>query len=60
MSGNQLSAEEERELYVLLKPQEGSLECVLEGLLRRIEQGLFSRMTIEEIESLAQRFPKRD
>lgn len=59
MSGVVLSADEEQELYVLLKPREGGMDGILEGLLQRIEKGLFSRMTIEEIESLARRFPGR-
>jgi hypothetical protein len=52
-----LSSDEERELYVILKPRESALEGQLEGLLRRIEKSLFSRLTIEEIEKLAERFP---
>jgi hypothetical protein len=52
-----LSSDEERELYILLKPQERTLQGPLDGLLRRIEKSLFSRLTIEEIEKLAERFP---
>jgi hypothetical protein len=52
-----LSIDEERELYVILKPRESTLRGQLEGLLRRIEKSLFSRLTIEEIEKLAERFP---
>ena len=52
-----LSSEEERELYVILKPREAALQPGLEGLLRRVEKSLFSRLTIEEIEKLAERFP---
>ena len=52
-----LSNDEERELYVILKPRESTLESQLDGLLRRIEKSLFSRLTIEEIEKLAERFP---
>ncbi|MGD0725747.1 MAG: hypothetical protein ABSB63_09310 [Spirochaetia bacterium] len=52
-----LSSDEERELYVILKPRESDLQGQLEGLLRRIEKSLFSRLTIEEIEKLAERFP---
>lgn len=57
MSGVVLSNDEERELYVFLKPRESALETHLDGLLRRIEKSLFSRLTIEEIERLAERFP---
>jgi hypothetical protein len=53
-----LSSDEERELYVLLKPRESALQSHLDGLLRRIEKSLFSRLTIEEIEELAERFPR--
>ncbi|HEY9595706.1 MAG TPA: hypothetical protein VHE79_14600 [Spirochaetia bacterium] len=53
-----LSAREEEELYVLLKPRESSLEGTLDGLLRRVEKELFGRMTIEQIEGLAARFPR--
>ena len=52
-----LSSDEERELYVILKPRESGLQAELGGLLRRIEKSLFSRLTIEEIENLAERFP---
>jgi hypothetical protein len=52
-----LSGGEEEELYVLLKPREGALSAALHDLLRRIERALFERLTIEEIEGLAGRFP---
>jgi hypothetical protein len=52
-----LTSDEERELYVILKPRESTLQGELDGLLRRIEKSLFSRLTIEEIEKLAERFP---
>ena len=52
-----LNGDEERELYVLLKPRESTLQGGLDALLRRIEKSLFSRLTIEEIEKLAERFP---
>jgi hypothetical protein len=52
-----LSSGEEEELYVLLKPREGALSNRLHELLRRIERVLFERMTVEEIENLAGRFP---
>jgi len=52
-----LSSDEERELYVILKPRESTLQGRLDGLLRRIEKSLFSRLTIEEMEKLAERFP---
>jgi len=51
-----LTGDEERELYVILKPRESSLQGRLDGLLRRIEKSLFGRLTIEEIEKLAERF----
>jgi hypothetical protein len=51
-----LSNDEEQELYVILKPRESGLESILDGVLRRIEKSLFSRLTIEEIEKLAERF----
>lgn len=51
-----LSAIEESELYVLLKPREARLSEPLDGLLRRIEKSLFDRLTIEEIEGLSARF----
>jgi hypothetical protein len=56
MSGVVLSNDEERELYVILKPRESALQGQLEELLRRIERSLFSRLTIGEIEKLAERF----
>jgi hypothetical protein len=52
-----LSEEEEKELYVILKPMEGGLTEPLDGLLRRVEHSLFGRLTVEEIENLASRFP---
>ena len=51
-----LSSREEEELYVLLKPRESSLDATLDDLLRRVEKELFARMTIEQIEMLADRF----
>jgi hypothetical protein len=56
MSGILLSDSEENELYVLLKPQETGLPEALKGLLRRVEQSLYGRLTIEEIERLSSRF----
>ena len=58
MSGVLLTEEDEMELYVILKPMEGGLAEPLEALLRRVEQSLFSRLTVEEIEILASRFPR--
>jgi hypothetical protein len=52
-----LSEEEEKELYVVLKPREGGLTGPLDELLRRVEQSLFSRLTVGEIEQLSARFP---
>jgi hypothetical protein len=57
VSGVVLTDDEEDELYVILKPRESELEGDLEALLRRIEKSLFGRLTIEEIEKLAHRFP---
>jgi len=53
-----LSRDEERELYIILKPRESILQGPLDSLLRRVEKSLFSRLTIEEIEKLAERFPR--
>ena len=58
MSGVTLTDEEEGELYVLLKPREEKLAAPLGELLRRIEQSLFRRLTIEEIERLGARFSR--
>ncbi len=52
-----LDPREQEELYVVLKPRENELPQVLGGVLRRIEQELFKRLTIEEMERLAARFP---
>jgi hypothetical protein len=52
-----LTTREEEELYILLKPRESGLPAPLDDLLRRIEKALFDRLTIEEIERLAVRFP---
>jgi hypothetical protein len=57
MSGVVLSEEEEKELYVVLKPREGGLTEPLDELLRRVEQALFRRLTVGEIEQLSARFP---
>ena len=60
MSAVELSAREEEELYIVLKPRESAVPKPLQDLLRRIEKSLFSRLTIEEIETLAARFsPER-
>jgi hypothetical protein len=53
-----LDAREQEELYVVLKPRENELADPLSGVLRRIEHALFQRMTIEELETLAERFRK--
>jgi hypothetical protein len=58
MNGVILSEEEEKELYVVLKPREGELTGPLDDLLRRVEQALFHRLTVGEIEQLSQRFPR--
>lgn len=57
MSEVGLDAREQEELYVFLKPVERELTAPLDALLRRIEQALFQRLTIEELERLAARFP---
>ena len=57
MSEVVLSEEEEKELYVVLKPREGELTGPLDELLRRVEQSLFRRLTVGEIEQLSARFP---
>jgi hypothetical protein len=56
MSDVILTHREQEELYVLLKPREDTMAEPLEGLLAKIEQALFQRLTIEEIEELAARF----
>jgi hypothetical protein len=56
VTGFILADREQEELYVLLKPREDVLTEPLEELLRRIEQALFQRLTIAEIEALASRF----
>jgi hypothetical protein len=56
MSDVILTHREQEELYVLLKPREDTMAAPLEGLLVKIEQALFQRLTIEEIEELAARF----
>ena len=52
-----LDAREQEELYVILKPREKEIVGQLGGLLRRLERALFQRLTIEEMEKLASRFP---
>ena len=56
MSDVILTHREQEELYVLLKPREETLAEPLEVLLSKIEQALFQRLTIEQIEELAARF----
>jgi hypothetical protein len=58
VSGVLLSEEDEKELYVILKPMEGGLAEPLDALLRRVERALFARLSVEEIENLASRFPQ--
>ncbi len=58
MSRVELTAKEEEELYVVLKPREGLLAEPLEELLRRVEKTLFDRLTIAEMERLRERFAK--
>jgi hypothetical protein len=56
VSGVTLTAVEEEAVYVLLKPLEQEIAAPLDGLLHRVEQALFDRLTIEQIERLAARF----
>ena len=51
-----LSEREIEELYVILKPREDSLGAALEELLARLEQTLYDRLTIDEMERLRLRF----
>jgi len=53
-----LDAREQEALYVVLKPREGRLPSPLRAVLRRVEQALFDRLTIEELEGLAARYPE--
>jgi len=52
-----LDPREQEELYIMLKLRESELHQSLASLLRRIEQQLFQRLTIEEMEKLASRIP---
>ena len=52
-----LESREEEALYVVLKPGEARLPEPLRALLRRVEQALFDRLTIEELEGLPARYP---
>ena len=56
MIGVQLTDQEERELYVLLKPREERLPEPLMALLDRLEKALYGRLTVEEMEGLTLRF----
>jgi len=58
VSGVLLTLRDEEELYVLLKPRENIQQGTLDDLLHRIEKALFDRLTIEQIEKLAARFPQ--
>ncbi len=53
-----LDGQEQEALYVVLKPREGRLPPPLRAVLRRVEQALFDRLTIEELEGLAARYPE--
>ncbi len=55
MSAAGLSEEEQAELYLLLKPREGGLAAPLVALLRGIENSLYGRLTIEQMEALRAR-----
>lgn len=48
------SPQEEEALYALLKPSEAELTGVLQRFLNRLERSLYLRMTVEQIEKLAQ------
>jgi hypothetical protein len=54
----QLDAREEEALYAVLKPREDRLPEPLRAMLRRLEKTLFDRLTIEELEGLAARYPE--
>jgi hypothetical protein len=51
-----LSDAEIEELYVVLKPREGTLAEPLAGLLARLERSLYDRLTVEELERVRLRF----
>jgi len=51
-----LSDREIEDLYVILKPREETLGAALEELLARLEQALYDRLTIDEMERLRLRF----
>jgi len=53
-----LDTQEQEALYVVLKPREGNLPPPLRAVLRRVERALFDRLTIEELEGLAARYPE--
>ena len=58
MSDVRLMPVEEEALYVVLKAREDRLADPLRGLLRRLEQTLFQRLTIEQLERLAELYPE--
>ena len=58
MSDVRLAPVEEEALYVVLKSREDRLAEPLRGLLRRLEQALFQRLTIEQLEGLSSRYPE--
>jgi hypothetical protein len=58
MSGVRLGPAEEEALYVVLKAREERLAQPLQGLLRRLEQTLFQRLTIEQLEGLSNLYPE--
>jgi hypothetical protein len=49
-----LDLEEEEALYALLKPREADLPTVLRRFLNRLEKSLYLRLTVEQIEKLAE------
>lgn len=58
MSDLRLVPAEEEALYVVLKAREDRLAEPLHGLLRRLEQSLFQRLTIEQLEGLSSLYPE--
>jgi hypothetical protein len=58
VSDVRLKPVEEEALYVVLKAREDRLAEPLQGLLRRLEQTLFQRLTIEQLEGLSSLYPE--
>jgi hypothetical protein len=53
MTGLSLSDREVEDLYAALKLLEARLPPRLVSLLRRVEQSLYQRLTVDELETLA-------